>query len=760
MRCYCFAITPHHGADDDALQRVLVHTFLDFWATFPHPARIMSMLRPAGFEPRLRELARAQRAGGSHTHWRARWFLDMRRTLQDWGEGGTALTLEHYLLVWVPDDEPLPTLTTRIAEHFAATVTLATVPTLPGGPWEDKGRMLVPTEPGDPYLAVLTAHNIHGKWNLTSWQRLFSLPFPLTLVLDVRTMAKHGIGGLNRKVTDAYGTLEAVVGKQTQLDSRTRKALRQAATASDLLDEQTIHQLGYLIRVEAPTPQELTKRLRDVDATIGAKVETVALPSVQLDLLQFFTSTPTGRIKLHIPRRNTMSEGVAYKTPFAIQRSAAVEGTLWGIDQHTGLPVHRALGLERKQNGHAVIWGKSGFGKTVFQQVMLNRQAMEGTQVVLMEPAFNSWRLRDAIGDTLACHYVEVAQTPAINLLDPSSTDPAAQRDKVVRGLEVALGRLVHDGDDEHVMIRELSQTERGVIDTALRHRAIYGEQGEQLHAMTCADAPLLQDLLNVLRELIEDNSTDDGLLPAADAARCLEYEIRTILLGTAAHVFNRRTEIRLNWSADAQIFSFSDIDKGKLPIIYDHVLTQIDRYVRTARNRPLLADVDELKYMATVTSMYTWLANSTKTWRNFYGALWSADQNPQTYLGRGQDVEKWGSGVTENVAYKAVFRLDSTGADVVGRAFRGQWGEQHIAHLRALSPGYYLADMGGVVRKMQFELTPLERAYFLRKEPNEHVRSLPGVHDPQRHVFDVGAVRAMRSSHIPPAAASQGATM
>jgi len=276
---------------------------------------------------------------------------------------------------------------------------------------------------------------------------------------------------------------------------------------------------------------------------------------------------------------------------------------------------------------------------------------------------------------------------------------------------------------------------------------------------MTSADAPLLEDLLKVLNELVEQGSTAYGLLAIAETAQRLVYEIRTILLGTAAHVFNRRTEIRLNWSADAQIFSFVGIDKGKLPIIYDHLLTQIDRYVRTARHRELLADVDELKYMATVASMYTWLANATKTWRNFGGALWSADQNPQTYLGSGHNVEKWGSGVTENVAYKAVFRLDSTGADVVGRAFRGQWGDQHIAHLRALTPGHYLADMGGVVRKLFFELTPLERAYFLRKDPNEGVRNLPGTHDPQPHVFDMHTARAARTAPSTVAAAPQRGT-
>lgn len=741
MRCYCFEIMPYMSADDDELMGTLAASYLDFWATFPWPARVLSELRPISFEPRLRQLDRARRAGGEATRWRKRWLLDMRRTLQDWGDGGTALTLVHYLVVWVPDDEPLPTLAMRIAENFAATATVTAVPRLPGGPWDDAGRTLVPTEPGDPHMAVLVAHQVMGKWNLRSWERLFALPFPLMLALDVVTLGKGGWNGLNRKVSDAYASLEAVVDSQAQLDSRTRKAKRHAEQASDLLDEQTVHKLAYLILVQAPTSEELTKRLRDVDATIGAKVETVVLPTMQLDLLKFFTATATRHIPVEIPRRDTMSGGIAHKMPIAVQRTAAAEGTLIGIDTTSGLPVHYDLRLAEKVAGHAAIWGKTGFGKTVFQNTMLNRLALEDTQVFMMEPANNCWRLRDAIGDQRACHYVEIARTPAINLLDPISLDPAAQRDKVIRGLEVALGRLVHDGEDDHVMVRELSQTERGVIDMALRHPDIYGKQGEQLHGMTSMNAPLLETLLRVLRELAELH--DNGLLPIADAARCLEYEILTILLGTAAHVFNRRTEIRLDWSADVQLFSFVDIDKGKLPIIYDHLLTQIDRYVRSPRSRSFLADVDELKFLAKVASMYTWLANSTKTWRNFRGALWSADQNPQTYLGSGQDVEKWGAAVTDNVAIKAVFRLDGIGADVVGRAFRGQWGEQHIAQLRTLTPGMFLGDIGGVVRKMRFELTPLERAYFLRKDPNERAKNVPGVHERHATVMDMDARRS-----------------
>ncbi len=381
MRCYCFHITPHLHADDPALMRALARDFLDFWATFRYPARMLSVLHPASFETRLHDLDRARRAGGATAQWRAQWLLDMRRTLQAVGEGGTALTLDHFLVVWVPDTEPLPTLTMQVSECFAADVRRTPVPPLPGGPWDEGERLLVPTEPGDPYLAIMVAHNIMGTWDLLSWQRLFALPFSLTLALDVQTPPKYGWQGLHTKIAEAYATLDVVIETQTRLDCRTRTAQRQLGEVAERLEDETMHQLGYLILVHAPTPDLLATRVRDVEATIGAKVETVVLPGVQRDLLQFFTPTPARQIAVTLPRRNTLSTGVAYKTPFVVRRSAAAQGTLLGVDTATGLPVHYALRLLEKEAGHLAVWGKTGFGKTVFQQVMLNRLAVEDTQI-------------------------------------------------------------------------------------------------------------------------------------------------------------------------------------------------------------------------------------------------------------------------------------------------------------------------------------------------------------------------------------------
>jgi hypothetical protein len=82
-----------------------------------------------------------------------------------------------------------------------------------------------------------------------------------------------------------------------------------------------------------------------------------------------------------------------------------------------------------------LVLGRPKYGKTTFLLAQSLRLATEGTQIVLLEPANRARLLRDAIGDERACQFVDVDATPSINILDPVSTSPAEQRDKIVRGL-------------------------------------------------------------------------------------------------------------------------------------------------------------------------------------------------------------------------------------------------------------------------------------------------------------------------------------
>jgi hypothetical protein len=700
MKHVCFQLFPRFPASDD-LHDALALSFFDFWATYRYHARLISRLRPLDIAERLQELD-DRRAHASS--WSSRHLLDGRRFMQD--VAGGALVLDHYIVCWVPPHEPLDALQAHISASFVADAVPAQLPTLPAAPRE-RPTLLAPSVPGEPYQAVMLAHSVRGKWSLHSWSKLFSLSFPLTLAIDIATLPRSGRGGINRAVPDAHTQLEAVLRNQRQIDSRTKHAYQAAEYANEVLGNQHIHQLAYAVLVEGRSPAELQRRIHDVDAAVGMRLETTVPASVQLELRKLFTIAPTQQIRATIPRRNTTSDRVAIKMPLAVLRQTSTRGPMLGIDAATGLPLHRPFDLEHKRNCSGVILGQVGSGKTTYMQTMAKRLAAEGTQIVLIEPANNARLLRDAIGDERACSYTEVSTTPAINLLDPVTTDPAEQRDKIIRGLEIALGRLVPDGARQRVIVRELNNIERGLIDRALRHDAIYGDGCQKLASLTPATSPRLSDLVAVLDDIGARHPT----------ARELAEEIDSVLLGTSAHIYDRPTQLRLDTSADVLLYSFHGAAAGVLPIIYDHLLSLLNRYVRSPRQRGIVVMVDEVYYLASVPALLEWLALSTKTWRNFSGALWSCDQDAMTYLGKAGATGDWGSMVWGNAAMRAIFRLDSTGARVLEQTYKEQIPPAHLQRVQTLPDGAYLGMIDGQLHAMHFELSPLERKFFIPKE-------------------------------------------
>jgi hypothetical protein len=635
--------------------------------------------------------------------WRWRWLVAHRALYDAVHQTSGALMLDHYLLTWTPDDLDLDTLHGRLERCFLSTATPCVLPPIWHHPVCERLQLLQPQQPGDPYLAVLMAYDVQGTWDLLSWQALLHLDLPLTLAIDIQTPPKDGLQGLNRKVPDAEETLAAVVDTRQSPDRRTRKAWEAAGLANEVLDRQSVHQVGYAVLVEAPTERALTTAIQTVDAALGMRLRLHACPGVQAEHLKLFTMLPRQAMHAPLPTRPTLSEGVAHKTPFGITRRASDSGTLWGTDLDTGLLLHHDLGLERKQNGHLLALGKPKYGKTTFFATQALRLAAEGTQVIWMEPANHAWLVRDAIGQVRACRYTDLAATPAINILDPISPSPAEQRDKIVRDLEIALGKLVMVGDWQIVRVRAFTNRERGLIDRAMHAPRMYGEHCHRLPTLTAADAPLLGDLVATLQTIGHDEDRYDALR--------LADEIATVLLGTAAAIYGRPTDVSTRFDADVTLYSFNGADPGVLPIIYDHLFSLIMRYMREPRQRGLVVMIDEAWFMTMIAALQDWLAAGIKTGRNFMTGLWLADQNAETFVG-GHEIggaSNWGAFVTDNTAIRLFFRLDGAGADILERAYRGRLEPRHLQRIRTLGQGEYIGLFEDEVRHIRFDLLPLE---------------------------------------------------
>ena len=427
----------------------------------------------------------------SRALWRWRWYTNYARASEVLEQLEPPMAIDHYLLVWADPYTHAPTLADTLKQHLflgrhRANHAAAAV----CGPVS--GRSDLSGAAGwraRPFLAVLTAWDVRGSWDLHSWRPLLMREHPLVLSMDVRTLPR---GKALRQVTNAWNVLRSAAhGVGGVKDARSERAFGAAETAMAQLDMQSLHDVAIALLVEAPTLDELERQIQGLRDSLGVRLRLDRLAGAQAEYLKLFGPQPISALDVPLVWRNTLSHGVAAKTPWGIRKSKNMVGVDWGYDLIEKQPIYlQPFGLSGVENFHLMMVGRSGSGKTVTLLTLLLRCAVAGIQVVLLDPVGKCKLLADAVGP--GGHYARVASTAAINILDPLADTIGEQIDLVIGKLSLILGRSFRDGDRVRFVLRELDNFEIGVLDEALRQPELYGADGERLHTLTPATAPLL----------------------------------------------------------------------------------------------------------------------------------------------------------------------------------------------------------------------------------------------------------------------------
>lgn len=710
MQTWCFQIESQPVPDDQNTMDAVAMRFAEFWAQWPHAARLISRLVPERYAARdqaihdqLRPLDAARRSGTPHPDaWR--WpHLMAERQRYVLAAQLRPLRLKHYLLTWTPSHVDGDALQARLQNAFMTTATPSTLPSLlPARPME-RARVLVPRQPGDPYQTVMMAYQMRGQWDLQAWHALLALPFPLTLIIDIQTPPKAGYRGMGHKVDDAEAALATINEKRR--DRHARAAEQDARAANAALSRQFVHEVGYLVHFYADTERQLDQQTQAVEAATTAHFTWTRCAGVQAAQLHFLSTRQRAAIRAPLPTNPVISTLLARKTPFAIGRQATDEGLCWGMDFKTGLLHHYDPGLDRKQNGSFILLGRPKYGKTTTGwSLAIALVVLLNYKVVVLEPANRGRLIAQAMGDRAACQHVDVATDLALNIPDPLSTDPLEQRDAIVRRLSIALGKLVMRNDRQEVETRVMSDVDEVLIDRAMEHPRMYGERYHRLATMTPAEAPLLSDLVVALQDVVA-NAPDDH--ERHDGQR-LVYLITNKLLRAASHVYGRHTTVPTTFDAPLTVYSFNNANAAVMPLLYDTVFGRLNRYIRRpGRTQPLVMIMDETRHMRTIRALEEALVKAFKEWRNFFAAAGLIDQDIETFLAEGS----WGRYIINTAAMRLFFRMDGAGVQLVDEVFGGRLGPERIQRLSTLGQGEYIGMWEDDVHELHYDLNPHEQA-------------------------------------------------
>ncbi len=451
---------------------------------------------------------------------------------------------------------------------------------------------------------------------------------------------------LKKKIGEMEATLYSQMEDRKVVDPSLKVALADAQQLQDSIAEGTekFFHFSMYITLYAKDKDTLEKISRNVTSTLAA-INVTAKPATLQQEQGFISSQPLGLDSMYITR-NMDTTSLATTFPFVTSELTMDHGIMYGLNLHNrSLVIFDRFDLE---NANAVVFAKSGAGKSYFVKLEAVRSMMLGTEILIIDPEREYESLAKAVNGA----YISFSQDKG-NKMNPFE-----------------LSGVKEEGDDElrmkllalqgffKVMLGNLSNIESSILDRALI--LTYREKGITFDPDTQTKTPpLLEDLYKVLKGMAETE--------AHDLARRLEKYI----IGSGAGVFNEASNFEIN--NPFTVFSVRDLQEELKPLAMYLMLDFIWTKIRKERKRRLLI-VDEAWYMMQSEDSAKFMYSIAKRARKYYLGLSTITQDVADFLNNDM-----GKAIISNSSIQMLMMQSPTAVEKLQQVFNLSDGEKNF---------------------------------------------------------------------------------
>ncbi len=451
---------------------------------------------------------------------------------------------------------------------------------------------------------------------------------------------------LKKKIGEMEATLYSQMEDRKVVDPSLKVALSDAQQLQDSIAEGTekFFHFAMYVTIYAPTKDLLEKYSRNVTSTLAA-MNVVAKPSSLQQEQGFISTQPLGLDKLYITR-NMDTTSLATTFPFVTSELTMDHGIMYGINMHNkSLVIFDRFELE---NANAVVFAKSGAGKSYFVKLEAVRSLMLGTHVIIVDPEREYEDLSKAVNGA----YISFSQ------------------DKGHKMNPFELSGVSEEGDDElrmkllslqgffKVMFDGLTNVETSILDRALI--LTYREKGITFDPATQKrPAPLLEDLYKVLKGMAENEAHD------------LSRRMEKYIMGSAAGVFNEASNFEIN--NPFTVFSVRDLQEELKPLAMYLMLDFIWTKIRKDQRRRLLI-VDEAWYMMQRDDSAKFMYSLAKRARKYYLGLTTITQDVADFMNNDM-----GRAIISNSSIQILMKQSPSAVEKLQQVFNLSDGERNF---------------------------------------------------------------------------------
>lgn len=453
--------------------------------------------------------------------------------------------------------------------------------------------------------------------------------------------------------------------------------------------EERFFRFGFYFTIYGNSMDDLEFVANKVESILGQQLVYSKAASSQQE--QGLNSTvPQFTDQLQV-RRNMNTGAVSTSFPFTSADLSQDNGILYGINMHnSGLVIFDRFTLE---NGNAVVFAKSGAGKSFTVKLEALRSMMLGTEIFIIDPENEYQRMCEAVGGA----YVRLSLSSAtrINPFDLPRVIDTEEADNALRSNLITLHgllRLMMGGAAAQV-------TGQGVLNT----NALSPSEEADLDAAlieTYAKAGITNDPLTHTATPPTINDLYDTLLHMGGNGPQLAQRLRKYTSGTFAGIFSQQSNININ--NPMVVFNIRDLEDELRPVAMYIVLNFIWNRTKSDQKRRVLV-VDEAWQLMKYEDSANFLFSLAKRARKYNLGISTITQDVEDFMG-----SRMGRAIVANSSMQILLKQSPSAVDVLADVFKLTSEERKRLSQFPVGQGLFFAGQNHV--HIQITASPTEQ--------------------------------------------------
>ena len=494
---------------------------------------------------------------------------------------------------------------------------------------------------------------------------------------------------LRKKVAQLEAGIQIDAEKGRVRDPGKQHAIQDAEEMRDALQvgEERFFRFGLYFTIYGGSMDEIDFVTHKIESILGQQL-VYSKPASSQQEQGLNSNLPQLVDQLQI-RRNMNTGAISTSFPFTSAELTQDNGVLYGINMHnSGLVIFDRFSLE---NGNAVVFAKSGAGKSFAVKLEALRSIMFGTEIIIVDPENEYQRMSEAVGGA----YIRISlnSNVRINPFDLPKVIDTEEADNALRSNLITLHgllRLMMGGAASQIAggaSTMLTPSQEADLDAALIE--------------TYAKAGITNDPLTHNSPPPTVNDLYDTLLHMGGTGPQMAQMLRKYTSGTFAGIFSQQSNIDIN--NPMVVFNVRDLEDELRPVAMYIVLNYVWNKTKSDTKRRILI-IDEAWQIMKYEDSANFMFSLAKRARKYNLGVTTISQDVEDFMG-----SRLGRAIVANSSMQLLLKQSPSSVDVLSDVFKLTDAERKRLSQFPIGQGLFFAGQNHVHIQVQASETEME---------------------------------------------------